>query len=190
MYSASRDSLGEKGGGRIKAKVMEISEDLRVDPDYLMSCMAFETGEIFRPDIRSAAGGGATGLVQFMPSTAVGLGTTTDKLSKMTAVEQLEYVHRYFLPSKGGLRGLEDVYMHILYPAAVGKPGECVIADKYVREDSGVIKIDKNGNKIINKIYAQNIGLVVGGNEKISKMEAASKVREKYEKGMGNDFKG
>ncbi|KVA24941.1 hypothetical protein WI44_03600 [Burkholderia cepacia] len=181
---------GKRVGEEFKAKVMEISEDLRVDPDYLMSCMAFETGETFRPDIRNAAGSGATGLVQFMPSTAVGLGTTTDKLSKMTAVEQLEYVHRYFLPSKGRLRELEDVYMHILYPAAVGKPGEYVIADKYVREDSGVIKIDKNGNKIINKIYAQNIGLDVDGNEKITKTEAASKVREKYEKGMGNDFKG
>ncbi|WP_431291056.1 hypothetical protein [Burkholderia cepacia] len=181
---------GKRVGEEFKAKVMEISEDLRVDPDYLMSCMAFETGETFRPDIRNAAGSGATGLVQFMPSTAVGLGTTTDKLSKMTAVEQLEYVHRYFLPSKGRLRELEDVYMHILYPAAVGKPGEYVIADKYVREDSGVIKIDKNGKKIINKIYAQNIGLDVDGNEKITKTEAASKVREKYEKGMGNDFKG
>ncbi|QOH39520.1 SH3 domain-containing protein [Burkholderia cepacia] len=181
---------GKRVGEEFKAKVMEISEDLRVDPDYLMSCMAFETGETFRPDIRNAADSGATGLVQFMPSTAVGLGTTTDKLSKMTAVEQLEYVHRYFLPSKGRLRELEDVYMHILYPAAVGKPGEYVIADKYVREDSGVIKIDKNGNKIINKIYAQNIGLDVDGNEKITKTEAASKVREKYEKGMGNDFKG
>ncbi|MCA8078206.1 SH3 domain-containing protein [Burkholderia cepacia] len=181
---------GKRVGEEFKAKVMEISEDLRVDPDYLMSCMAFETGETFRPDIRNAAGSGATGLVQFMPSTAVGLGTTTDKLSKMTAVEQLEYVHRYFLPSKGRLRELEDVYMHILYPAAVGKPGEYVIADKYVREDSGVIKIDKNGNKIINKIYVQNIGLDVDGNEKITKTEAASKVREKYEKGMGNDFKG
>ncbi|KVK72179.1 hypothetical protein WS90_35415 [Burkholderia cepacia] len=181
---------GKRVGEEFKAKVMEISEDLRVDPDYLMSCMAFETGETFRPDIRNAAGSGATGLVQFMPSTAVGLGTTTDKLSKMTAVEQLEYVHRYFLPSKGRLRELEDVYMHILYPAAVGKPGEYVIADKYVREDSGVIKIDKNGNKIINKMYAQNIGLDVDGNEKITKTEAASKVREKYEKGMGNDFKG
>ncbi|KWF91959.1 hypothetical protein WL95_22405 [Burkholderia cepacia] len=181
---------GKRVGEEFKAKVMEISEDLRVDPDYLMSCMAFETGETFRPDIRNAAGSGATGLVQFMPSTAVGLGTTTDKLSKMTAVEQLEYVHRYFLPSKGRLRELEDVYMHILYPAAVGKPGEYVIADKYVREDSGVIKIDKNGNKIINKIYAQNIGLDVDGNEKITKTEAASKVREKYEKGMGSDFKG
>ncbi|KVH29379.1 SH3 domain-containing protein [Burkholderia cepacia] len=181
---------GKRVGEEFKAKVMEISEDLRVDPDYLMSCMAFETGETFRPDIRNAAGSGATGLVQFMPSTAVGLGTTTDKLSKMTAVEQLEYVHRYFLPSKGRLRELEDVYMHILYPAAVGKPGEYVIADKYVREDSGVIKIDKNGNKVINKMYAQNIGLDVDGNEKITKTEAASKVREKYKKGMGNDFKG
>ena len=41
----------------------------------LMAVMSFETGGTFNPGIRNAAGSGATGLIQFMPSTAAGLGT-------------------------------------------------------------------------------------------------------------------
>ena len=36
----------------------------------LMAVMSFETGGTFNPNIRNAAGSGATGLIQFMPSTA------------------------------------------------------------------------------------------------------------------------
>ena len=38
-----------------------------------MAVMSFETGGTFDPGIRNAAGSGATGLIQFMPSTAAGL---------------------------------------------------------------------------------------------------------------------
>ena len=41
---------------------------------------------------------GATGLIQFLPSTARGLGTTTDALAGMSSVEQLNYVEKYFDP--------------------------------------------------------------------------------------------
>lgn len=47
------------------------------DPSYLMACIAFETGETFSPAIKNSAGSGAVGLIQFMPSTAKALGTTT-----------------------------------------------------------------------------------------------------------------
>ena len=48
---------------------------------WLMSCMAFESGETFSPSVRNAAGSGATGLIQFMPSTAKDLGTSTTELA-------------------------------------------------------------------------------------------------------------
>jgi hypothetical protein len=46
----------------------------------------------------------ATGLIQFMPATAKGLGTTTDALKNMTAVEQLDYVYKYFKPYAGKIK--------------------------------------------------------------------------------------
>jgi soluble lytic murein transglycosylase-like protein len=37
-----------------------------------MACMAWESGRSFRPDVKNMAGSGATGLIQFMPTTAAG----------------------------------------------------------------------------------------------------------------------
>lgn len=61
-------------------KVRDIAKRLQMPTEganWLMACMAFETGETFSPTIKNGAGSGATGLIQFMPKTAIGLGTTT-----------------------------------------------------------------------------------------------------------------
>lgn len=92
-----------------------------VEPSWLMACMAFETGCTFSPSRRNARTR-ATGLIQFMPKTAIWLGTTVEELACMTAVEQLEYVEAYFQPVKFRFATLSDVYMAILWPVAVGKP--------------------------------------------------------------------
>ncbi|WHQ68589.1 transglycosylase SLT domain-containing protein [Methylorubrum extorquens] len=149
-----------------KAKVIEISADLDMSPDLLMSAMAFESGETFRPDIKNAAGSGAVGLIQFMPSTAKALGTDTDKLSKMTATDQLDYVKKYFEGQKKKLETIEDVYMAILYPAAVGKGRDHILFGKG------------------KKAYDQNKGLDKNEDGKTTVGEAASKVRSKLQKGL------
>ena len=46
---------------------------LGVSEADLYAVMSFETGGTFDPGISNAAGSGATGLIQFMPSTARGL---------------------------------------------------------------------------------------------------------------------
>jgi Ca2+-binding RTX toxin-like protein len=102
-------------------KVAGIGQRLNLVPEYLIAVMGFETGGTYSPSIRNAAGSGATGLIQFMPSTAKSLGTTTDALAKMTAIQQLDYVEKYFKPYANRLISLEDTYMAVLYPAAIGK---------------------------------------------------------------------
>lgn len=83
-------------------------------PEYLLAVMSFETGGSFNPGIRNRIG--ATGLIQFLPSTARGLGTTTDALARMSAVEQLQYVEKYFdQPNfRGRLGTLEGLYTAVL----------------------------------------------------------------------------
>ena len=100
----------------------EIEQRLRTAPGSLLAVMRFETGGTFDPTIRNQAGSGATGLIQFMPQTARGLGTTTDALARMSPERQLDYVERYFQPYKGKLGSLQDTYMAVLYPKAIGKP--------------------------------------------------------------------
>ncbi|MGB7569198.1 MAG: transglycosylase SLT domain-containing protein, partial [Chitinivibrionales bacterium] len=157
--------FGKNVSEAFKNKVISISKNLGVDPDFIMASMAFETGETFSATIENAAGSGAVGLIQFMPSTAKGLGTTTEELKKMTAEKQLDYVEKYFSPYKGKIKNLDDVYMAILWPAAVGK------ADDYVLFEKGTTA------------YTQNAGLDSDSDGKITKSETAALVRAKYNRG-------
>lgn len=163
---------GARVSPAFKVKVIDIASRLGVSPDYLMACMAFETGETFDPAIKNAAGSGATGLIQFMPTTARALGTTVEALAGMTALAQLDYVEKYFIPYRGRLKTLEDVYMAILYPAAIGKPVSHALFT------SGSIA------------YEQNKGLDENRDGKITLAEISGKVRAKYEKGMKPEFRG
>lgn len=103
-------------------KVEEIETRLRMPTGSLLAVMKFETGGTFNPAEKNRAGSGATGLIQFMPSTAKTIGTSTDALAQMSAEDQLDYVEKYFQPYKGKLGTLKDAYMAVLYPKAIGKP--------------------------------------------------------------------
>jgi hypothetical protein len=161
---------GQKVSKPFRDRVVGMATTLSVDPNFLMACMAFESGETFSPSIKNAAGSGAVGLIQFMPSTAQALGTTSQQLAAMSAVKQLDFVEKYFLPRAGKLKSLEDVYMAILWPVAIGKSLDFVLFDKSDPEHP--------------KRYIQNAGLDFNRDGKITKAETAAKVRAKLEKGL------
>ncbi|WP_139977859.1 peptidoglycan-binding domain-containing protein [Nocardioides litoris] len=94
-------------------QVEGMSQRLGARPEHIMAAMSFETGGTFASDVRNPRSS-ATGLIQFMDSTARGLGTTTGDLARMSPTEQLRYVERYFEPHRGRLGDLESVYTSIL----------------------------------------------------------------------------
>lgn len=151
----------EKTSQAFRDKVISIAAEIETDPNFLMAIMSFESGATFSPSVKSLAGSGATGLIQFMPKTAIGLGTTTAALAQMTAEDQLDFVRKYFLPHKGKLKTIEDAYMAVLFPAAIGKGANHVLFTK------GTIN------------YKQNAGLDLNGNGEITVGEAAFKVRQR-----------
>jgi hypothetical protein len=151
---------GAKVSPAFRDSVRRIGARLAINPDYLMACMAFESARTFDPAIRNAAGSGAIGLIQFMPSTAAALGTTTEALGAMSACQQMVFVEAYFRPWKNRLRTLADVYMAILWPGAIGKPEGWVLFDE--------------ADKAHPKRYLQNRGLDFNRDGKITKAEAAS----------------
>lgn len=165
---------------------LSIGESQRDGCDKLMTCMAWESGRSFRPDVKNMAGSGATGLIQFMPLTALGFFYSAaeieamteterktrgvaccDKLAAMTAEDQLNFVWRYFKPYKGRLKSLGDVYMAILWPAGVGKPESYVLWSKETRPTT----------------FRQNAGLDVNKDGTITKAEATAKVAALLEEG-------
>jgi peptidoglycan hydrolase-like protein with peptidoglycan-binding domain len=163
---------GARVSRTFKLKVLEITRRLDISPDFLMSCMAFESGETFSPSIRNAAGSGAVGLIQFMPSTARALHTTVEALAAMIPERQLDYVERYFQPYRGRIQVIEDIYMMILFPKAIGRPADFQL---FTRGTTA---------------YRQNRGLDADRNGAVSKYEAAAAVRAKYAKGLRPGFIG
>lgn len=166
---------GKKVSPAFRRRVIQIAYSLNIDPNYLMAAMAFETGETFSPSVKNP-GSSATGLIQFMRSTAESLGTTTAELAAMTAEEQLEYVYEYFKPYGYKLRSLSDVYMAILWPRGVGMPDSHVLWANSPR-------LSKHPNT-----YAVNKGLDANKDGVITKAEAAAKVQAKLLKGMHSKY--
>jgi hypothetical protein len=154
---------GQKVSPVFRERVRWICETLFPYPDApsdLMTCMAWESGRTFSPSKKNLAGSGATGLIQFMPDTAIKLGTTTAALAAMSAEDQLNYVYKYFRPYAGRISSLSDMYMAILWPPAVGQPDDFELWNKRTKPTT----------------YRQNAGLDANKDGSIIKAETAAKL--------------
>ena len=146
------------------SKVIAISAKLGIKPNWLMVVMHNESGinaqivnkqkgDSSDPYTRSAYR--ATGLIQFMPTTAIWLGTSTQALYKMTNLEQLDYVYKYFKGFAGKIKSYFDLYMITFFPVAVGKPDDFVIQSKSV---SASTIARQNPSFDINKDFKITVG--------------------------------
>ena len=163
---------GNKVSALFRDRIFWIADELDIDPNYLMACMAWESAETFKSNVKNAAGSGATGLIQFMPSTARSLGTTVEKLAAMTPEDQLNYVYKYFKPYKGRLKTLGDLYMAILWPKGIGQAESWTLWDKSM-----------------GKLFKQNAGIDINSDGRITKAEATAKVQAKLVKGMSTKLR-
>ena len=168
------------GDEEFMSGIAALSEKYNIPQNDLLAMMDFETGGTFDPATKNMAGSGATGLIQFMPDTAKSLGTTTEELSEMSRAQQLEYVDKYLKTNLEGRIGNEgadisDLYMSVLFPAAVGKP------DDFVLFGEGAI------SKKFEKRYEANKGLDANNDGSITKVEAAAKVIQLRDKNVKSD---
>lgn len=166
-----RIAWGAKVSAEFLAKAIRTAYEIGADPSEFMAAMAFETGGTFSASIVNKQSG-ATGLIQFMPSTARALGTTTELLVLMDEVEQLDWVKKYFVQNgyAGRIGNLPDLYMAILWPKAIGKPPDYVLIS------------DEDG-----KAYIQNKGLDLNADGNITKTEAADLVRQRLALGLRDE---
>ena len=113
-------------------KVKQVAANLGVKPEYLMGIMEIESAGTFSPAVVNSLG--FTGLIQFGYDAANGLGTTREALSKMTDVQQMDYVERYF--RKNGVKRNSPpsaLYTAVFAPAFINKPDSFVIASTKFR---------------------------------------------------------
>jgi len=97
-------------------------------------------------------GSSATGLLQFIESTAKMLGTTTAAIAKMSAEEQLPLVEKYFqMTLKGKVPDrFEDYYFPVLGRSdLVGKPDDTIIWSAGSEEYDNNKGLDGNKDGVI-----------------------------------------
>jgi hypothetical protein len=154
------------------SKVKRISVWLGIDPNWLMACMHFETAGTMSPSITNSVG--ATGLIQFMPSTALGLGTTTALLREMSNVDQLDWVYKYLKPHASKISSFVDLYLAIFFPAAMGKPSDYVLQTKSLSAS---------------RIASQNPAFDLNKDRKITKAEVEIEMLSRFPKEYQNELK-
>ena len=134
--------LRQNTSAGFRSALAEMALSLGLNPSYIAAPMAVETGHTFSPSIQNPFTR-ATGLIQFMPSTAEAMGTSVDALKRMSATAQLKYVHDFFRPHVGRIRPdvPGDYYLAIFMPAYIGSDPGTVL---FSAGDTG---------------YAQNAGL-------------------------------
>ena len=166
QFAPGRVPTAVAGDKEFQQGVTDLAKKYNLNEEDLYGVMSFESAGSFDPAKKNMQGSGATGLIQFMPSTARGLGTSTNQLAGMTRTQQLKYVDKYF--ANKGIEGgnLDDLYMSILFPVAVGKPDNFVLFGKGAMSGyQGVA-------------YDQNAGLDTNGDGSVTKKEAAASVRK------------
>lgn len=122
LYLLDKASLHIPQIERFEDKVRDVSGMLGVAPEWLMAVMYSESK--FDPGVRNYKGSGATGLIQFMKGTAGEMNISLERLGRMDAVQQLEYVYLYLQTVRdryGDYASLTDLYLAILYPKARGE---------------------------------------------------------------------
>lgn len=107
-----------------ETKVIEVCKRLGIDPNWLMAVMWIES------DLSTTAynqSSGASGILQFLPSTASDLGTTTDAILRMSNLEQLDLVYKYLKPYKSKIKSFTDCYFAVFFPAALGQYADYIL---------------------------------------------------------------
>jgi len=153
-----------------RSELVSMANRIGLNPDALAVVISFETAGTFDPAQKNYAGSGATGLIQFMPSTAKVLGTTTAELATMSAEEQLSYVEAYYKKT-GKLQQIGSPLDHYL----------AVFSPKYVGHPPATPMYSKGS-----KAYEQNAGLDADGDGVITVGDVGTKFMGLYKSSEAN----
>lgn len=128
-------------------KVKEIAQHLGFAPEWLMQIFMNESSMNHRAVNPITK---ATGLIQFMPTTAASLGTSIEALKAMTNVQQLFYVQKYLEPYRGKINSYQDLYFAVFFPVAIGKPDNWILqtsslSASKIAQQNAAYDLDRDG---------------------------------------------
>ncbi|MFK7907839.1 MAG: transglycosylase SLT domain-containing protein [Chitinophagales bacterium] len=120
LYLLDQASVFVSDVDKFEQKVREVANQLSVPPEWLMAVMYSESK--FDASVSNHRGSGATGLIQWMPTTAKDFDITVEKLRNLNHTEQLDYVYDYLDRVRRKYKQYEtltELYLAILYPRAI-----------------------------------------------------------------------
>lgn len=161
-----------------RAKLFQIGTELGINPDFIATVISLESG--FNAQARNPDGG-AVGLIQFMPSTATRLGTSSATLFAMTAEQQLDYVRKFYQPWAGRLKTAGHAYMATFLPSFVGTPPGTIVAAQGSDE-----KISSGSQITKGQVYASNSGFDANKDGKILAGEVYAAAENRLAAAGGN----
>lgn len=124
------------GAADVALDLLDLADELGASPRALANLIQFESG--WRPNAVNATSG-ASGLIQFMPKTAAGLGSSVEAIRTMSAAEQWPLVRRYLLPYRGKVADPLDLFLAVFYPAAMGKGPGYTFNNSVQRANPGIV---------------------------------------------------
>lgn len=156
------NTLSEEDQDALSNKIIEVAKKHNIEPMKLEQLMMFESGGTLDPAKKSGTSS-ARGLIQFMPKTLKSLGSSTEEAINMTALEQMELVDQYFTKNLRTDKPTDnDVYMSILYPAAVGKDQQYVLFKEGTKEYKANKGLDKDNDGNVTKQEAGSSAYNIG----------------------------
>lgn len=135
-----------------RRKVREIAKEMKIKSKWLYQIFTIEClykGSINTPNPHS----GAMGLIGFLPSTAISLGTDTAEIRQMTVSQQLDLTRKYLISMSKGRKQIKsalDLYLLVFRSTAIGQPDSYEISgvgskiskqNPAFRNDSGTITV-------------------------------------------------
>ncbi|MCD0156010.1 tape measure protein [Deinococcus sp. 6GRE01] len=121
-----------------------VANRLGIDPQALLA-VAFKESSLNAGAVNAKSG--ASGLIQFLPSTARALGTSVEAIRKMTPEQQAPYIEAYLRQAGVGQgSNLEQVYAAV-FAGSASKTGRVLYtaADGRAYSDNIGLDLDKNG---------------------------------------------
>lgn len=138
-----------------QSKSIEIAKKLKIDVNWLLAVIYFESAKTFSP--QKTNGIGSVGLIQFTHD----FGTPNHKLisgkqyslgyiKSLDFEKQMDLVYEYYKPYKGKMNNFLDVYLVTFFPVALGKSDSFVLetsklSHSLIARQNPVFDINKDG---------------------------------------------
>jgi hypothetical protein len=138
-----------------RLKAYQVCERFNIKIEDLLLLFRIESGG--NPKARNPLSN-AVGLIQWLPKTAVGFGTTTRELYNMSTTEQLEHVEKYleYYEPEEGYQDFIDIYLAVFHPAALGKSNNYIIGKQGSKAVVQNQFVDKNKDGVLTVADVKN----------------------------------